>query len=423
MNKLLSCVIFLFLMLYATACSTDNELPEVPTLQLSHSELSFDPSGGQKTIELQANGDWVASDLPDWIELDKKSGSASQVLTLTILANEKTKQREANVCFQQDQLSASIQVSQEAKEKEITWASLGFSFFEQADFTLADNQLSRQYQFATNELLITAGMKDKVFLGNLINRNLGVNSLLPCYDQYTFIPITVFPIGPVNVKDETFTPSLQAQQAYAAKVIDAKPNQQLSFKSDLKGIHFDSYRELRLIGEGNMGVKLDELISGKPYTEQEMVKNEGFIFSYDQTVFALTLDLQEKMVEEVLKVEDFPAQSLSYISMVSYGRVGLLIVETDNDLDDVKTIVRKKLQNSTDLFTEEETAILAEIEVSHAYLDQSQSFVAKRGKAEIITDYLTRLTDHTNEAYPYKITVSDYFSHANEACSFEYFLK
>ncbi|MGL5618730.1 MAG: hypothetical protein ACRDDC_03740, partial [Tannerellaceae bacterium] len=237
------------------------------------------------------------------------------------------------------------------------------------------------------------------------------------------IPITVFPIGPVNVKDETFIPSLQAQQAYAAKVIDAKPNQQLSFKSDLKGIHFDSYRELRLIGEGNMGVKLDELISGKPYTEQEMVKNEGFIFSYDQTVFALTLDLQEKMVEEVLKVEDFPAQSLSYISMVSYGRVGLLIVETDNDLDDVKTIVRKKLQNSTDLFTEEETAILAEIEVSHAYLDQSQSFVAKRGKAEIITDYLTRLTDHTNEAYPYKITVSDYFSHANEACSFEYFLK
>lgn len=423
MNNLLLRIVCLFLILSFAACSTQNELPEVPTLQLSHSELSFDPSGGQKAIELKANGDWVASDFPDWIELDKKSGSASQVLTLTILANEKTKQRDASVCFRQDDLSVSINVKQEAKEKEITWASLGFSFFEQADFSVSDDQQTLKYQFATNELLITAGMKDKVFLGNLINRNLGVNSRLPCYDQYTFIPITVFPIGPVNVKDETFIPSLQAQQAYAAKVIDAKPNQQLSFKSDLKGIHFDSYRELRLIGEGNMGVKLDELISGKPYTEQEMVKNEGFIFSYDQTVFALTLDLQEKMVEEVLKVEDFPAQSLSYISMVSYGRVGLLIVETDNDLDEVKRVVRKKLQNSTDLFTEEETAILAEIEVSHVYLDQSQSFVAKRGKTEIITDYLTRLTDHSNEAYPYKITVSDYFSHANEACSFEYFLK
>lgn len=423
MNKLLSCVIFLFLMLYATACGTDNELPEVPTLQLNHSELSFDPSGGQKTIELQANGDWVASDLPDWIELDKKSGSASQVLTLTILANEKTKQREANVCFQQDQLSASIKVSQAAKEKVITWSSLGFTFFEQADFALADNQLSRQYQFATNSLLVTQGMNEQAFLGNLLNRKLDTNTKLPVYDQYTFVPITVSPVSLVNVHSETFIPSFQVQQEYAAKILAAKPTQQMSFKSDLKGVDFDSYRELRLIGEGNLGVKLDELLSGKPYTEQEMTKSDGFIFSYDQTKFAITLDLQEKMVEEALKEADFPAQSLSYISLVSYGRVGLLIVETDNDLDDVKTIVRKKLQNTSTDFTEQELSILNEINVYHVYLDQSQSFVAKKGKAEIIAEYLARLTDNTSEVYPYKIIVSDYFSHANASCSFGYFLQ
>lgn len=302
MSNLQLRIVCLFLILSFAACSTQNELPEVPTLQLSHTELFFDPSGGQKAIELKANGDWEASDFADWIELDN--------------------------------------------------------------------------------------------------------------------PITL-----INVYPETFIPSLQAQQAYADKIIAAKPDQQMSFKSNLKGVDFDSYRELRLIGEGNMGVKLDELISGKPYTEQEMTKSDGFIFSYDQTKFAITMDLQEKMVEEALKEADFPAQSLSYISLVSYGRIGLLIVETDNDLDDVKTIVRKKLHNTSTDFTEQELSILNEINVYHVYIDQSQSFVAKKGKAEIIAEYLARLTDNTSEVYPYKIIVSDYFSHANEACSFEYLLK
>lgn len=423
MKDQLSHLVYFLLIWSFTACSTQNELPEDPILQLNHSKVSFDPSGGQTTIELKANGDWVTSDLPDWIDLDHKSGSASQILTLTILANEKTKQREANVCFQQDQLSALIKVSQAAKEKEITWSSFGFTLFEQADFTLADNQLSRHYQFATNSLLITEDMKDQVFLGNLLNRKLEHNTKLPVYQQYTFVPITVSPVTLINVSSETFIPSLVAQQAYAAKIFEAKPNQQLSFKSDLSGVDFDSHRELRLIGEGNLGVKLDELICGKPYTEQEMEKSDGFIFSYDQTKFAVTMDLQEKMVEEALKEEDFPAQSLSYISMVSYGRVGLLIVETDNDIDEVKQVVRKKLQNTSTDFTEHELSILNEIDVYHVYLDQSQSFVAKKGKSEIVAEYHARLTDNTSGVYPYKIIVSDYFSHANEACSFEYLLK
>jgi dipeptidase len=51
-------------MLFAT-CS-DKEIHQELSLSLSQESVAVAAEGGIKTIEVTANGDWAASNVPDW---------------------------------------------------------------------------------------------------------------------------------------------------------------------------------------------------------------------------------------------------------------------------------------------------------------------------------------------------------------------
>ena len=87
----------------------------------------------------------------------------------------------------------------------------------------------------------------------------------------------------------------------------------------------------------NLGVKLDEIMSDVSFKEKEMTRKYGLIYSFKRTFFTLDIDIPKKLIKEELKDAD-KAKGASYVSSVGYGRVGLLIVESDTDSRDVKLV-------------------------------------------------------------------------------------
>lgn len=410
---------FLFSLLLWASCNHDAYKPEQSVLSLDKTEIAFESDGGKIGVLLTANGDWTTDNIPDWISLDHTSGNKTQKIAITIEANDGNEQRSDKIIFANNRGKIELNISQAGKIRELRWSSLAFSSFANVNFILGDDNVERIYSFTTNQMFITPDMNQdgKIFLGNLVNRRLNDNSGIIEYPDYTFNPITVAPLTAVE-KSRTYVPSKSEQDAFAAQIIEKEPAQNERIFIDGVGVEYGSHRELSLIGRGNMGIELDEIVSGKSYTEQEMVKENGIIFSFSQTLFTLIMDLQEHIVKETIDKTDFPDNGLTYISSVSYGRVGLLIIESDHSPAKIRTIVNKIMQNGFDRLTQDEKAILDEIEAYHLYIDKSQGLMVAQGKSDAIEAYRTHIMDDRFNVFPFKFTVSDYFNHATTGMIF-----
>lgn len=77
-------------MLFAQSCDDKNDGPTgAPSIELSTQTLDFKKEGGSKTIKLTATRDWNVTNVPDWIDVDPKSGNPAEnkEVTVTVLEN------------------------------------------------------------------------------------------------------------------------------------------------------------------------------------------------------------------------------------------------------------------------------------------------------------------------------------------------
>lgn len=77
-------------MLFAQSCDDKNDGPTgAPSIELSTQTLDFEKDGGSKTIKLTATRDWNVTNVPDWIDVDPKSGNPAEnkEVTVTVLEN------------------------------------------------------------------------------------------------------------------------------------------------------------------------------------------------------------------------------------------------------------------------------------------------------------------------------------------------
>lgn len=404
-------LIYLILVFSFISCENEGE-KNVASISLDQTEIVFESIGGISKVKLTTGDEWEVKNVPEWISLDQYNGKASSEIIITSEANETSNPREAEILFICYNQSVTLTINQTQKTEELAWSSLCFSQFDDVSFILGNNDVERIYSFSTRQLFLnpslTANTEGEFFLGNLVNRSLKDNKNIEVYKGYTFNPITAFTtIG--TEKSRTFMPSKSAQDDFVDQILSNKPTQSESFLVDGSGVVYNSHRELNLIGVGNMGVNLDEVVSNNSYQEQEMTKKNGIIYSFSHTLFTLNMDMQEHIVKEQISKNDFPNNSISYISGISYGRIGLLIIESDYSIDKIRSIVNKILQRKSEAFTLEDTAVSDELSAYHLYYDKSQKLKIATGKKDVIEAYNNQITDDLFNVFPFKIMVSDYF--------------
>ena len=116
----------------------DNNRVEVPvvqqgvTLNVSPDDITFSSFMGSQSVVVESNDKWTVTAKPDWISLDKTSGSGNATLQATTTENNTTVERrgEITVTTDDDVVSRTIQVRQEAKNVEYADAVLEFNYNE-----------------------------------------------------------------------------------------------------------------------------------------------------------------------------------------------------------------------------------------------------------------------------------------------------
>lgn len=408
-----------------TSCNDDNNIGNKPTISISEANISFEAEGGQKEIHLTTNRDWIISDIPNWISIDKQTGNGSseEIITLTTLVNNDFSPKEATLKITSGDISTYLKISQkEAIEKRtIEWESFQTGYFNSIKHTIGENNTERNYFFQTDNLFINPDIEKKIYVGNIINSNLKSNTNIVEYKGYTYNPITISPS--IVVKNGPFpvltmnTPTKEDYDAFVQKVIDNRSTtQNLSFSYSNKPAKYFSYRQLHLLGVGNIGIKLDEVVSGQSYRNKEMSKKTGLLYSFCLTSFSIDMNLPEKLVKEEVKQEDLADGGFSYISSVNYGRTGFLLVESDTNTEQLRITVNKVLANGA--LTTEDNAILDGIDAYYIYYDKGYTLKKITGKTEVIKKYVSSISANDGYIQPLTFSVSNYPDSSQKTISF-----
>lgn len=413
----------LFFLVLFIACGDDNKIEppvEESDITLSVDEISFEGKGGGELVIVKAESAWRVLELPDWISVDQTRGIGDTDIVIEVTANRKETPRNATIVFATEKFRAELNVIQHkgAIDIDITWKKLNLTLhYELENMVLGDDQKTRIYTFSSDRMFInpskTHGISSKAFLGNIFANQLPSCTDMKVYDGYSFDSITVSS----NTLDlsRVFVPSLANQKSYADEIISNKPTQSESFVADQTGIPYHSHRELNLIGMSNIGEKLDELIAGSSYQTTEMKKKTGLIYSYRHAKFSLHMDYPDSPVPEEYRPKDLH----SYIYSITYGRVGLLIVESDFDKDRVRSVIKKVLKGGNLSISDDDNAILEEFNAYHLHFDSFGILRVKKGKLDAVQSYIKEITEDSSIIYPISFDMGGLIGYAIKSATFQ----
>lgn len=373
------------------------------SLTLSESDLGVTNLADSKMIKVNSTHDWKLESLPTWIHSDKMSGTGNDEITLSIDENIEPKGRSATLTFTSvNNLSVILNLSQTGLEDVLINPILPIFTYS----TIHSTDKRNFYDLEMTSVFINPSIKDKVFLGSLISPTWDTNTNIPTFAGYTFNPIVVFTSAIISGDIErTFTPSLSEQTTFANYIVEKKPQQGELFRADNGTKQFYSHKDLYAIGMVNMGIKLDELISGSSYLQAEMSKKYGLIFSFKSILFSLDMENPENLIKENLKAED-KTRGVSYVSRISYGKIGLLVVESDTYYSEVRVAINKVISGQT--LTSEESNYITSSDINYVYFDSNNQPQVIKGGTDAINAYKKSMSSLVSGIYPLEFSLTDY---------------
>ena len=230
------------------------------------------------------------------------------------------------------------------------------------------------------------------------------------FTGYTFNPIDVYTTARIENVTTTFSPSREAQDAFVESIIDQNPRQSGTMNIDKGGIEYYTRKQLHTIGMINLGVKLDELVSGYSFSQQEMTKPYGMIFSFKHIHFRVGMDYGINLIKEKLREDDL-AKGVSYVSSISYGRIGLLIVESDVEPQIMKYIINKI--SGGDILTNEEIGHIESADITHIHFLNEGKIDCKKGGLDAITSYIKTIKNAKENIYMVDFYINNFVDHSN----------
>ncbi|GAB6007879.1 BACON domain-containing protein [Dysgonomonas reticulitermitis] len=386
-----------------------------PFIEFSKNSLSIGIIGDEQKIKLTTNRPWTIKDVPTWLTVHPMSGDKSAEITISVAENKEPIGRGASLTFIGAAKSEILNISQFGLKDVIWTPSLPIFSLKYVSFTGALDS----YDINVFNLFVNPDIKNKIYLGNLLSYNAGSVTNIPEFTGYTFNPITISTSAIASgIKSKTYVPSLNEQNAYAQEIINKKPTQNLSFISDNGTIEFYTYRRLYTLGIANMGVKLDEVVSGSSYKTEKMTKKYGLIFSFKQTCFSLDMDILSQLIKEELKEVD-KNKGVAYVSSVYYGRVGLLIVESDTYFGDVKSAINKVISGQS--LSAEESRLIDTSDISYVYFNNDNQAQIKKGHMDAVNAYKDTLAKNDfSNVYPIGFNLSSLIDHSIATISYSF---
>ena len=375
--------LFLFALAF-TACRNDG-LSDKPgeTYYITPEEgaIETDYAGIRKRIPVASNCDWHPGTVPEWCIVEKTTSEGKEYLDLEIRPNPGETPRETTIplLYGRNIATASLSVSQSGKEHTdpLKWECFSINKLANAEYELSDDQITRKYRITGTVAFVAPTFMKQVYPGHLINRKAD-NYRLTAYDQYTYNPITVTITSPAIKISEFPKPSFEATNELAQQAISNLSDRSVNFIADAP-VQYNSYRHLHLLGMGNLGISLNQLITGRPYTDKEMARKTGIIYNYSHALFNVSMDYPEKLVEETIGKEELP--DLVYINSVIYGKTSLLLVESDDDFTTVKVLISKIANNEN--LSDNEVKIKDKLDIWYIYFDTYGAHTIRGGSSLI----------------------------------------
>lgn len=379
-----------------------------PFIELSEKSLNLPLDGAAKSIDLTSNVSWEIVSNPTWLVLSSTSGDKSARITIGAEENDQVKGREVILSFssKDGQIKNQLKIYQPGREDIIQSPSL--PIFRHSVFSYTNNG---HYDITTENLFVNATLRDKIYLGNLMENKTEIYPSFPILTGYTFNPISAITTQVVNPTSRTFVPSIQEQESFAQEATANPPRENASLTHDyFNPTSYPTHRVLYSIGWANMGIALDKIVSGVSYKEQEMIKKNGMIFSFKHTLFTFVMDYPQKLIKEELRDAD-KGKNLSYINYMEYGKVGLLIVESDAKYDRMRDAVRSVLigeENS--IHQAEYDALIEAADITYVYFNNKNEVQLNKNKKDAIKAYKTTLYNKKDKEniYPIGFTLMNF---------------
>lgn len=86
------------------------------SITVNPSSVTFEQAGGQKNVTITCNTNWSVANKPEWITISSANGNGNGSITLTASVNDNTVSRTGTVKLSAGSASATINISQNAKE-------------------------------------------------------------------------------------------------------------------------------------------------------------------------------------------------------------------------------------------------------------------------------------------------------------------
>lgn len=392
-----------------TACHEDEPDPTYRII-LGETEITADHAGIRKRIEVTSDCDWRIGLVPEWCTVRKTVEGTGEFLDVEVLPNDTDNPRETTVSltFSKDRshnATAALSISQTGKpgpDDPMQWNPFAMNTLTSAEYELLGDNVTRRYRITGDRVFITPSFGKQVFVGNLIDRRTDNRKLTDYRDRYTFNPVLM---GPAQKTGKDYwtqaVPSSDAMDKIARQLIADLPEQSLTF--GFSGpVQYYSHRHLHLLGVGNLGLSLDETVSGRPYTQKEMEKKTGMIYTCSHELFRICMDYPfDKLVEEAIDGEAL--SDMSYVNAVSYGIASLLLVESDDDFLSVKSLLNGMFRGRG--LNEEELKVRDALDVWYIRFDKYGAHPT-RGNYELIERSREERNPSPTEIIPINFTTN-----------------
>lgn len=384
----------LFLLTLAFVACHDDTPKQPYYITINENKVVTDYSGIQKRIEVTSNCDWSIGITPKWCIIEKVAVDNAEYLDVQVLPNDTENQREAKITlsYSYDRYkltTANLFISQAGQKKPefdpLQWHTFAVNKFNDNKYDLLPDNVTRKYRILAEQSFINPAFRTQVYPGHLINCHTD-NRTLTVYDQYTYNPIAISASINGKLYEKELLPSFDGMNEMVQQITSELPMQSPQFYY-VGPLQYYSHRHLHLLGIGNLGLNLDELISGEPYTEKEMGKRTGFFYNYSWELFTIMMDYPDKLINETISEEQLP--DMSYIAHMTFGRMSLLFVETDQEYTKAISVVDKIIKKEE--LSADDILVKNDLLAYYMYFDNSNNVQTVKGGDELIGRFVSEI--------------------------------